>query len=41
LHTIRFVRDHPSGLHEMNDLCERYGISRKTGCKWLERFEEA
>src|SRR5262245_5655775 len=23
----------------MTELCERYGISRKTGYKWLERFE--
>lgn len=25
----------------MTELCDRYGISRKTGYKWLERFEEA
>ncbi len=24
----------------MAELCERYGISRKTGYKWIERFEE-
>ena len=23
----------------MTELCARYGISRKTGCKWLARFE--
>jgi hypothetical protein len=37
---IRFIRDHQSGMYEMTELCERYGISRKTGYKWLERFEE-
>jgi transposase len=38
---VRFVKDHRSGLYEMAELCERYGISRKTGYKWIERFEQA
>jgi transposase len=38
---VRFIRDHRSGLYEMTELCERYGISRKTGYKWIERFENA
>src|SRR3990172_5114932 len=38
---VRFVRDCQSGLYEMTELCERYGISRKTGYKWLARFEAA
>lgn len=25
----------------MAELCARYGISRKTGYKWLARFEES
>ena len=25
----------------MNALCARFGIRRKTGCKWLERYKEA
>jgi transposase InsO family protein len=36
---IRFVKDCRSGVYEMKELCERYGISRKTGYKWLDRFE--
>lgn len=36
---IRFVDDHRWGLYTMSALCERYGISRKTGYKWLDRFE--
>jgi putative transposase len=36
---IRFVKDERSGLYTMSELCERYGISRKTGYKWLARFE--
>jgi transposase InsO family protein len=35
----RFVVTHEAGVYTMSELCERYGISRKTGYKWLERFE--
>jgi len=35
---LAFVFDHERGLYTMIDLCARYGISRKTGYKWLERF---
>jgi len=38
---IRFVKDHRSGLYTMTELCERFGVSRKTGYKWLARFEQA
>jgi putative transposase len=37
---IRFVADFQHGLLSMTELCERYYISRKTGYKWLDRFEE-
>jgi transposase len=37
---IRFVADFQHGLLSMTELCERYHISRKTGYKWLDRFEE-
>jgi putative transposase len=37
----RFIEDHRLGLYAMSELCERYGISRKTGYKWLDRFEES
>jgi putative transposase len=36
---IGFVKDEMTGLYTMSELCERYGISRKTGYKWLTRFE--
>jgi putative transposase len=26
---------------QMSALCERYGIARKTGYKWLKRYREA
>jgi len=35
----RFIHDHRVALYTMVELCARYGISRKTGYKWLERFE--
>ena len=36
----RFIADHRRGLYSMTELCARYGISRKSGYKWLARFEE-
>lgn len=35
---MRFVLDGEEGLFTMTELCERYGISRMTGHKWLNRF---
>ena len=29
------------GEEPVSQLCERYGISRKTGYKWIERYQEA
>lgn len=37
----RFIADHRRALYSMTELCARYGISRKTGYKWLDRFAEA
>lgn len=37
---IRFVVEAVRGEETMQALCRRYGISRKTGYKWLRRFEE-
>src|SRR4029450_8543757 len=37
----RFIRDHRLELSTMAELCTRYGISRKTGYKWLARFEDS
>ena len=36
----RFVDDAHHGLFSMTELCARYGISRKTGYKWLDRYDE-
>ena len=33
-----FVADHLKELFSMTELCERFGISRQTGYKWLARF---
>ena len=35
----RFVLALADSRYTMTELCERYGISRKTGYKWLERYE--
>ena len=35
----RFVVEVERGLYSMSELCERYGISRRTGYKWLDRYE--
>lgn len=37
---VRFVGDRHSGLYMFTELCERYGISRKTGYKWIQRYRE-
>ena len=36
----RFAAEAASGLFSMTELCERYGISRKTGYKWEKRYDE-
>jgi putative transposase len=35
---IRFIRDVNANRHSVSELCQLYGISRKTGHKWIERF---
>jgi putative transposase len=37
---MRFVTDYEAGEFGMEELAERYGISRKTGFKWMKRFRE-
>ena len=37
---MRFVVDAEGDLYTMTELCERYGISRMTGHKWLRRFRQ-
>jgi len=36
---LDFNRAYASGLFSMTDLCDQYGISRKTGYKWVGRYE--
>jgi hypothetical protein len=36
----RFIAADRRGLYTRAELCTRYGISRKTGYKWLGRFAE-
>lgn len=35
---VLFIADHLRGRYSHSELCLRYGISRKTGYKWLERY---
>jgi len=37
----RFVKDVESGHWTMSEICVRYGISRITGYKWLDRFQQS
>lgn len=37
---LQFIADYQEGFYSMSELCARYGISRKTGYKWLERFAD-
>jgi putative transposase len=36
---LQFVRDAQSGLFTITELAEQYGISRRTGYKWLARYD--
>ena len=36
---LAFVHDLESGHWSMTELCERYGVSRPTGYKWLARHQ--
>ena len=36
----RFIAAATGGEWSMTALCEEFGISRKTGYKWLERYRE-
>lgn len=37
---IQFITDALSDRFTMSELCARYGVSRRTGYKWLARYEE-
>jgi putative transposase len=36
---LEFNRTYLSGLFSMTELCDQYGVSRKTGYKWVARYE--
>jgi putative transposase len=36
---VQFVADHQRAIFSMSELCERYGVSRKTGYKWLAYYD--
>jgi putative transposase len=36
-----FIDDLKAGIYSFTEICERYGISRTTGYKWEERYEQA
>lgn len=35
----QFIADYRRGLYSLAELCRRFGISRKTGYKWIERYK--
>src|SRR5688500_2331737 len=35
---LEFVAAHLRGLYDLTTLCRRFGVSRKTGYKWLARY---
>lgn len=36
---LEFVHEYRSGVSSMTELCEAYGISRKTGYEWVTRYD--
>ena len=38
---VQFVTEYLSGLYSMTELAEQYDSSRKTGYKWVARYETA
>ena len=38
---LDFIRACEAGTHSISELCRLHGISRKTGYKWLSRFDPA
>ena len=37
---LLFIADHLRATCSLSELCERYGISRKTGYKWIARYRQ-
>jgi transposase-like protein len=38
---LELVREYESGMFTMTELAAAYGVSRKTGYKWLAQYEAA
>ena len=38
---VQFIADYQRDVFDVADLARRFGISRKTAYKWLERYEVA
>jgi len=36
---VRFIAEYLKGYFPFNELCLQFSISRKTGYKWVERYE--
>lgn len=36
---VKLIAEFSGGFFSVTELCQRYGVSRKTGYKWVERFE--
>lgn len=36
---VHFISEYQRGIWSMTELCDRVGVSRKTGYKWLARYE--
>ena len=36
---FKFVQEHKAEEWSFAELCRRYGVSRKTGYKWLQRYQ--
>jgi putative transposase len=37
---LQFIAAYLSGLYSMTELCQRFGVRRNTGYKWLRRYRE-
>src|SRR5215467_5855373 len=37
---FKFIQEYREEEESLAELCRRYGVSRKTGYKWLARYEE-
>jgi len=36
---VHFIADYEKRLFSVSELCARFGVSRKTGYKWIERYQ--